>query len=53
MELILIPLMGGALFLDGIRGSCVPEGSLGSQFTEGQGYDPAWIVVFPGASQAD
>ena len=26
MELILIPLMGGALSLDGIRGGCVPGG---------------------------
>ena len=46
VELILIPLVGGAEFLDGIRGSCVPEGSLGSLFTEGQGCDPTWIVVW-------
>ena len=54
------PLVGGAnsypsggrtLFLDGIRGSCVPEGSLGSLFTEGWGCDPTWVVVCPGASQ--
>ena len=51
MELILIPLVGGALSLDGIRGSCVSEGSLGSLFTEGQGCDPTWIFVWPGASQ--
>ena len=29
----------------------MPEGSLGSLFTEGWGYDPTWIVVCPGASQ--
>ena len=50
-DLIPIPLVGGALSLDGIRGSCVPEGSLGRLFTEGQGCDPTWIVVCPGASQ--
>ncbi len=49
--LILLPLVGGALSLDGIRGVCVPEGSLGSLFTEGWGCDPTWIVVCPGASQ--
>ena len=31
----------------------MPEGSLGSLFTEGWGCDPTWIVVCPGASQAD
>ena len=46
-----IPLVGGALSLDGIRGGCVPEGSLGSLFTEGRGCDPTGIVVCPGASQ--
>ena len=54
------PLVGGAdsnpsggwgLVLDGIRGSCVPEGSLGSLFTEGWGCDLTWVVVCPGASQ--
>ena len=35
MELIPNPLVDGALILDGIRGSCVPEGSLGSLFPEG------------------
>ena len=29
----------------------MPEGSLGSLFTEGQGCDPTWIVICPGASQ--
>ena len=29
----------------------MPEGSLGSLFTEGWGCDPSWIVVCPGASQ--
>ena len=29
----------------------MPEGSLGSLFTEGWGCDPTWIVVCPGASQ--
>ena len=37
--------------LYGIRGSCVPEGSLGSLFTERWGCDPTWVVVCPGASQ--
>ena len=31
----------------------MPEGSLGSLFTEGQCWDPTWIVLCPGASQAD
>jgi len=51
VELILIPLVGGALSLGGIRGSWVPEGSLGSLFTKGRGCDFTWIVVCPGASQ--
>ena len=54
VELILIPLVGGAVSLDEVRGSCVPEGSLGSLFPEGWGWivgDPTWIVVYPGASQ--
>ena len=29
----------------------MPEGSLGSLFTEVWGFDPTWIVVCPGASQ--
>ena len=29
----------------------MPEGSLGSLFTEGRGCDPTWVVVCPGASQ--
>ena len=51
VELIPIPLVGGALSLGEIRGGCVPGGSLGSLFTEGWGCDPTWIVVCPGASQ--
>ena len=51
VELILIPLMGGAESLDGIRGSHVPEGFLGGLFTEGRGCVPSWVVVCPGASQ--
>ena len=31
----------------------MPEGSLGSLFTEGWGCDPTWIAVCPGASQVD
>ena len=50
-ELILIPLVGGALSLDGISCGCVPKGSLGSLFTDGWGCDPTWVVVCPGASQ--
>lgn len=51
MELILILLIGGDLFLGEIRGSCVPEGSLGGSFTDGWGCDPTCMVVCPGASQ--
>ena len=43
--------VGGALSLGEIRGGYVPGGSLGSLFTDGQGYDPTWIVVWPGASK--
>ena len=35
VELIAIPLVGGALSLSEIRGSCVPGGSLDSLFTDG------------------
>ena len=51
--LIPIPLVCGALSLDGIRGSCVPEGSLGSLFSVcvGGGCDPTWVFVCPRASQ--
>ena len=42
MELIPIPLVSGALSLDGIRGICVPEGSLGRLFTGGRD------VILPG-----
>ena len=51
MELIPIPLVGGALSLSEIRGGCVPGGSLGSLFPDGWGSDPTWIIVWPGASQ--
>ena len=51
LELVLIPLVGGAWSLGGFRGRCVPEGCLGSLFTEGWFCDPTWIVVWPGASQ--
>ena len=51
VEMIPIPLVGGALFLGEIRGGCVPGGSLGSLFTDGCGCDPTWIVDWPGASQ--
>ena len=40
-----ILLMGGALPLGEIRGSCVPGGSLGSLFIDGRGCDPIWIIV--------
>ena len=50
VELIPIPLVGGAFSLDGIRGGCVPGETLGSLFTEGWGCDPTWTVVCPGAS---
>ena len=51
MELIPIPLVGGALSLREIRGGCVPGVSLSSLFTDGWGYDPTCIVVWPRASQ--
>ena len=35
LDLTLIPLVGGALSLGVIRGSCVPGGSLGSLFAMG------------------
>ena len=44
MELIPTPLVGGALSLDGIRGSCVPEGSLGSLFTERRSVIPPGLL---------
>ena len=52
MEMIPIPLVGEALSLGEIRDGCVPGGSLGSLFTDGQDCDRTWIVVCPGASQA-
>ena len=51
MELIFIPLVGGALSLREIRGGCVPGGSLGSLFAGGCGCDPTQIIVWPEASQ--
>ena len=50
MELIPIPLVGGALSLGEIRGGCVPGASLGSLFTDGPSCDPTWIVVWTGTS---
>ena len=44
MELILIPLVGGALSLGVIGSGCVPGGSLGSLFADGAG------AVFPPSS---
>ena len=54
VELILIPMVGGALSLDEIRGCCVPGAFLSHLFTDGWGCDTTWgirIVVWPGASQ--
>ena len=51
VELIPIPVVGGALSLGEIRGGCVPGGSLGSLFSDGWGCDPTWIIIWPGASQ--
>ena len=50
MELIPIPLVEGALSLSEIRGSYVPGWSLGSLFTDEWGWNPTWIVVWPGFS---
>ena len=44
-------MVGGALSLGEIRGSCVPGRSLGSLFTDGWGCDPTCIIVWLGASQ--
>ena len=52
MDLILIPLLSGALSLGMIRGSCVPGGSLGSLFANEWGSVPILFVVWPGASQS-
>ena len=43
MELIPFPLVGKAMSLVEMRGSCVPGGSLGSLLNDGQGCDPTWI----------
>ena len=51
MELILIPLVDGALSMGDIKGSCVPGHSLGSLFVDGWGCDPTWLIVWSGASQ--
>ena len=51
MGLILFPLVGGALSLGELRGSCVPGGPLGSLFIDGWGCDSTWIIVWPGVSQ--
>ena len=54
MELIPIPLVGGALSLGEIRGGCVCGGvSLGSLFTDGWGCDPTWIVIWHNNNSAD
>ena len=57
MELIPNPLVGGALSLGEIGGAVCGGwgwgGPLGSQFTDGWGCDPIWIIVWPGASQTD
>ena len=50
VEVIPIPLVGGALSLGETRVDCVPGGSLGSLFTDEWGCDPTWIVVWLGAS---
>ena len=47
------PLVGGALSLGEIRGSCVPGESLSSLFTNGWGCDPTWIIVWPGVLRAN
>ena len=52
MELILIiPLVGGALSLGVIRGSCVPRSSLGNLLADDWGYVPTWFSVQPEDSQ--
>ena len=48
--MILIPLVGGALSLSVIRGSCVPRRSLGSVFVDGGALFTCFFV-WPGASQ--
>ena len=51
MELILVLLVDGALFLGVIRCSCVPRRTLGSMFADGWGCVPTLFVVWLGASQ--
>ena len=54
VELIPIPLVGGALSLCEIRGSCVPGGSLGSLFTEGRAVIPSGLFsAWLGLPRAD
>ena len=48
MELILIPLVGGSLSLDEIRGSCVPEGSLGNLFVRDRAVIPPGLLFAMG-----
>ena len=45
MDLSLIPLVGVALSLGVIRGSCVPRRTLGSLFADGWGRVPTLSVV--------
>ena len=52
MELILIPLVGGALFTSVIRGGCVPRSNLGCLIVDGWGCVPTLFAVWPGASQS-
>jgi len=50
VELILILLVGGAISLSVIRGSCVPQGNLGMLFADGWGCILT-LFVWLGASQ--
>ena len=45
MEPSLVTLLGGALSLGVIRGSCVPRRTLGSLFADGWGRVPTLSVV--------
>ena len=52
-ELILIPLVGGALSLDGIGDGCVPGGSLGAGLLRDMAVIPPGLLFALGLLSAD
>ena len=53
MELFPVPLLGGALSLDGIVGSCVPQGAYVSCFLMGSAVIPPGLLFGLGLLSAD